>query len=279
MKVLRARGSAHQRGGFGHQRGRFTYQRGGFASQRGGFAVGLIVGLLAGLTLALAVALYVTKAPVPFMNKVPQRTAEQDAAEVEKNRNWDPNSPLYGKNPAKAASGVVTQAPAASDTGASAEPAASTPRQIADAARAEAAQAAASAASASNATASKAKLKRDPSDILNDRPAGPEQPTTLSSVPSPAASGSSQTLSSRAALDPFLYFVQAGAYSRQEDADQQRARLAMQGFSPKVTEREQAGRTVYRVRVGPYEKKDEADNAKEKLESVGVESALVRVQK
>jgi cell division protein FtsN len=76
-----------------------------------------------------------------------------------------------------------------------------------------------------------------------------------------------------------LYFVQAGAYSRQEDADQQRARLAMQGFAPKVTEREQAGRTVYRVRVGPYDKKDDADGAKEKLESSGVEAALVRVQK
>ena len=52
-------------------------------SQRGGFALGLIVGLLIGLALALAVALYVTKVSVPFVNKVPQRTAEQDAAEQE----------------------------------------------------------------------------------------------------------------------------------------------------------------------------------------------------
>ncbi|HWI12434.1 MAG TPA: hypothetical protein VNU48_13965, partial [Burkholderiaceae bacterium] len=63
--------------------------------QRGGFAVGLIIGLLIGLALALGVALYVTKVPIPFVNKVPQRTADQDAAEVEKNKNWDPNSPLY----------------------------------------------------------------------------------------------------------------------------------------------------------------------------------------
>ena len=69
--------------------------------QRGGFVMGLIVGLLVGLALALGVALYVTKVPVPFVNKVPQRTAEQDAAEAEKNKNWDPNSPLYGKNPAR----------------------------------------------------------------------------------------------------------------------------------------------------------------------------------
>jgi cell division protein FtsN len=258
-------------GGFDYQGGRFEYQR-------GGFAMGLIVGLLIGLALALAVALYVTKAPVPFMNKVPQRTAEQDAAEVEKNRNWDPNSPLYGKNPAKAASGVVTQAAKAADSPASAASAAtaaasaaSTPRQIAAAARAASAAAAASAA--------KAKPKRDPNDILNDRPAGSDSSTTASTIPSTAASGNSQTVSTRPGVDPFLYFVQAGAYARQEDADQQRARLAMQGFAPKVTEREQAGRTVYRVRVGPYDKKDDADGAKEKLESAGVEAALVRVQK
>ena len=42
--------------------------------QRGGFVIGLIIGLLIGLALALGVALYVTKVPVPFVNKVPQRT-------------------------------------------------------------------------------------------------------------------------------------------------------------------------------------------------------------
>ena len=257
--------------------GGFGYQRGGFEYQRGGFAMGLIVGLLIGLALALAVALYVTKAPVPFMNKVPQRTAEQDAAEVEKNRNWDPNSPLYGKNPAKAASGaVVTPASdAAASAAAAASGAASTPRQIAAAARAASAAAAALAASA----AKSAKPKRDPNDILNDRAPGLEAPTTLPAIPSTAAPGNSTSVSTRPGVDPFLYFVQAGAYARQEDADQQRVRLAMQGFSPKVTEREQAGRTVYRVRVGPYDRKDDADGAKEKLESAGVEAALVRVQK
>ena len=84
--------------------------------QRGGFALGLIVGLLAGLALALGVALYVTKVPVPFVNKVPQRTAEQDAAETERNKNWDPNAPLANKPAVKAAplpTATPTPAPAA----------------------------------------------------------------------------------------------------------------------------------------------------------------------
>src|SRR3990167_7471262 len=85
--------------------------------QRGGFAMGLIVGLMVGLALALGVALYVTKVPVPFVNKVPQRTAEQDAAEAERNKDWDPNAPLHGKNPSRPnavppAGGTVGGAPA-----------------------------------------------------------------------------------------------------------------------------------------------------------------------
>jgi cell division protein FtsN len=83
--------------------------------QRGGFAIGLIVGLLLGLTLALGVALYVTKVPVPFINKVPQRTADQDAAETERNKNWDPNAPLANKPALKAApaSAAATAVPSA----------------------------------------------------------------------------------------------------------------------------------------------------------------------
>nr|MDH4392089.1 hypothetical protein [Aquabacterium sp.] len=84
--------------------------------QRGGFITGMVVGLVVGLGVALAVALYVTKTPVPFIDKLPQRTAEQDAAEAEKNKNWDPNAPLAGKNPARpapaAASGGVPAASA-----------------------------------------------------------------------------------------------------------------------------------------------------------------------
>jgi cell division protein FtsN len=85
-------------------------------SQRGGFALGLIVGLLAGLAIALGLALYVTKVPVPFLNKVPQRTAEQDAAEAERNKQWDPNAPLASPHVARPA---LRPAPAAPDTAAS----------------------------------------------------------------------------------------------------------------------------------------------------------------
>ena len=82
-----------------------------------------------------------------------------------------------------------------------------------------------------------------------------------------------------AAVDPFDYFVQAGAFPNQAGADAQRAKLAMLGWEARVSEREQNGRTVYRVRVGPFSKRDDAEQLKEKLEGAGVESAMVRVQR
>lgn len=219
-------------------------QHNGIARQRGGFAVGLVVGLLIGLALALGVALYVTKVPVPFVNKVPQRTAVQDAAEAEKNKNWDPNSPLYGKNPAKpggAASGGDAPSPMAAIPIVVPAPAAPASRASAQAS------------------------PRDPASILADRPASAPK---VSTVVAPSS-----------AVDPFTYYVQSGAYGRAEEAEQQRAQLAMIGMEARLTEREQAGRTVYRVRVGPFEKKADADAAKEKLTSSGFETALVRVQR
>ena len=99
--------------------------------QRGGFAIGLIVGLLVGLAMALGVALYVTKVPVPFVNKVPQRTAEQDAAEAERNKNWDPNAPLAGRPAQIKAPANATSAPAGLPPGiAPAPPAVVTGRPI-----------------------------------------------------------------------------------------------------------------------------------------------------
>jgi cell division protein FtsN len=215
--------------------------------QRGGFAIGLIVGLLIGLALALGVALYVTKVPVPFVNKVPPRTAEQDAAEAERNKNWDPNAPLAGRPPA-----IKAPPPAASAAGAlppgiaPAPPAVVTGKPV-PAVPAEAPQS-----------------RRDPAAILSGQSPAPPAPGARSTKPG---------------ADPFTYFVQVGAFARPEEAEQQRARVGMMGMTAKVSEREQSGRTVYRVRLGPYDRKEDADAAQERLAGNGVEAALVRVER
>jgi cell division protein FtsN len=213
----------------------------GNKGQKGGFVLGLIVGLLVGLAVALGVALYITKVPIPFVNKVPQRTAEQDAQEAERNRNWDPNAPLAGKA-ARSASGVVNPPPL------TAPPPPTT--------TASAAVAAASAA----ATAALPK------------PA----PAPAAKAEAPAASAAATTA---AGADAYVYFVQAGAYTRTEDAEAQKAKLALQGFTPKLMEREQNGRTVYRVRLGPMDTRDVAEDLQRKIEGAGFEANLVRVQR
>lgn len=179
---------------------------------RGGFVLGLVVGLLVGLALALAVALYISKVPIPFINKVPTRSAEQDAAEAARNKDWDPNAPLAGKSAGRP-----------------------------------------SAAGASSPLAT-----RDPAASPSSAPAG------RSAASAPGA---------------FVYYVQAGAYSRADDAEQQRARLAMLGLEARVSEREQHGRTVLRVRVGPFEERDEAEAAQARLVAAKIESNLVRAER
>jgi cell division protein FtsN len=223
-------------------------------AQRGGTFLGIVIGLMVGLGAALAVALYVTKVPTPFTNKgATKSTAEQDAQESQKNKNWDPNAPLYGKNPAKPAASGTVGTSAATDgvlppvaAASAAKPAASAPK---------------AAASAPKTTATAAKSSADPlGDLAKAKTSGTTTTTT-------------------AGADPFAYFVQAGAFRTSEDAEAQKAKLSMAGFQANITEREQSGRTVYRVRVGPMDKKDDADKAKEKLDGAGFETAIVRVQR
>jgi cell division protein FtsN len=220
--------------------------RGGF--QKGGFALGLVVGLLIGLVLALGVALYITKAPVPFIDKVPQRTAEQDSAEAARNKNWDPNAALGGLAAQRAASAAQAAQAGSGPAPLTAPATAGLPAT----------------AVAPAASVPPARPARDPAASLAGQ------------APAPAPAPASATA---AAADAFVYFVQAGAYTRSDDAEQQKARLAMGGWTAKVTEREQAGRTVWRVRIGPYATRAEADAQQQKLVDQGIEAQIVRVEK
>lgn len=211
--------------------------------QRGGTILGFIIGVVVGLGAALAVAVYVTKVPIPFVNKGQSRSPDQDAAETKKNKDWDPNAPLYGKNPVKpvapAAPASATSAPGTTAPAPATKP------------------------------ASDAGVVPAPAPKVVAKPAVSADP--LGDLAKARASG--------AAIEPFSYFVQVGAFRTPEDAESQRAKLSLSGVEAKVTEREQSGRAVFRVRVGPFDKKEEADKTKEKLDAAGMETALVRVQR
>lgn len=196
-----------------------------FGAQRGNTFIGFVLGLVVGLTIALVVAIYVTKVPIPFLNKGLSRNAEQDAAEQKKNKDWDPNAPLYGKNP-------NNNAP-------------------------------------------------DPAKVP---PVPAKAPVPAAPVPPPEAANAGEDplgdlANSKAKGEEFQYFVQVGAFHASEDAEGQRAKLALGGFDPKISERDQAGKMVYRVRLGPYDSKTEAELIQTKLKSNKFESALIRVQR
>ena len=222
--------------------------------QQGGFALGFVVGLLVGLIVALGVALYVTKTPVPLMNKAQQRTPEQDAAEAERNKSWDPNAALVGKQSARPVAPAAPATPA-SDTAIVPHTAGPVLPPPVDGVK--------TVPPAAVAKPEPPKSTRDAAAILNGGDAGDAVKT--------AAAGSG--------ADPFIYFVQVGAYSKPEDAEQQRARLALSGLRATVSEREQNGRTVHRVRLGPFEKKDEADAQTDRAKAIDPDASLVRVER
>ena len=222
--------------------------------QRGSTLVGFIIGLVVGLGIALGVAIYVTKVPMPFMNKGQTRSAEQEAAEVEKNKDWDPNAPLYGKKGAK--SSDKADAADKTDAATKVDPKSSDP--LGDLAKVKTAE---PKAEAKPETKSEPKPESKPdAKVAEPKLAEPK----LADKPSSS--------------DPFIYFVQAGAYRSNDEAEAQRAKTALLGLDAKISERDQGGRTVYRVRVGPMDKAD-AERVRAKLDAAHIDSAMVRVQR
>jgi cell division protein FtsN len=199
----------------------------------GNITLGIVIGLFVGLLIAIGISLYMNNVPIPFIDKLPQRTADQDAQEAQRNQNWNPNTPLSGTSPTPIT--ASNNMPTAS---------VSQPSTV------------------------------DPAAIL--------------SQDSPATNGtpSSAALSSPVSAAPQVnkteitgLFVQAGAFWRPEDAEQQRAKLAMLGLSARIFEREQNAQTLYRVRLGPFESRDDTIPTLDRLQAAGIEASLVRVER
>lgn len=202
---------------------------------RGGTLLGFIFGLLVGLGIALAVAVYVTRVPVPFVERSVSRSAEQDAKEAERNKGWNPNDMLGGQDTTSKQPVVPEQPPAPATTGNANEAPAGDPL----------------------------------GDLVKSR----------TDATTPDATSASGGGAASAAGDGSTYFVQAGAFRSPDDAESQRARLAMMGMSANVSTRDQDGTTMYRVRVGPFNDKSMADATREQLVVNGVDAVLVRLKR
>jgi cell division protein FtsN len=224
-------------------------------AQRGGTLLGLVIGVLFGLAAALAVAVYVTNVPVPFVDRGVTRKPAQDAAEAEHNKGWNPNGALAGTQeplPPPTTDGQTGSGPTLLAPGpdAAQEPA----------------------------EANQATPANDPLGELVRSKLGDEKPATPAPAPVPAAPAA-VAAAAPAASQPFVYFVQVGAFRSEDDANAQRAKVALMGMASQVTEREQAGRAVYRVRLGPFNQQNLAEATRDQLVKGGMEAALVRVER
>jgi cell division protein FtsN len=76
---------------------------------------------------------------------------------------------------------------------------------------------------------------------------------------------------------PGTYVLQAGSYRNFADADQVRARLALQGVESKVQKVTVDADTWHRVRIGPITNLDELNRIRTRLRQADVDALVIRV--
>ena len=193
--------------------------------------LGMIIGVLLGILISLSVALWLNRLSNPFIEKARPVEALPRVQAPEASR-----APGNGQ-PAEKPAVAATPAPAPAD----AKPAASRPRfefyQI----------------------------------LPGEKNAEKE---AKAAAKAPAAPVVVKPGSSPAAPKPHTgdsYWLQAGAFSDQKEADNQKARIALTGLEATVRPVDVPGRgTLYRVRLGPYQSLDDANRMKTTLAQNGV---------
>ena len=229
------------------------------SSSGGSTLFGIMVGLILGLIAAVAVALFVTKVPMPFADKAsrdPARTLLPDVRNAP-----DPNIGLYGKS---ALADATPMMPPPAPGSAPAQPDASVARSgdsLGDFI--------ASLASGSRATPPTPKTDSASAGANIPAPGlavipGVTEPSTAE--PAPPASDTPQT----------RYFLQAGAFRSERDAEAIKAQILLLGLQAQVQKAQVGGSTINRVRVGPFSGIDSMNQARAQLGSEKIESSVVR---
>jgi cell division protein FtsN len=75
------------------------------------------------------------------------------------------------------------------------------------------------------------------------------------------------------------YWLQTGAFRNQDEAQRQKATLAMQGLEALISEREVEGAVLWRVRVGPFVLQEDVAKARSRLQGAGIAATVIRINK
>ncbi|WP_133649956.1 SPOR domain-containing protein [Paraburkholderia flava] len=244
------------------------------SKQTGGTFLGIVLGLIVGLAIAVVVALYITRAPTPFVAKVAPPSASDASASQPQ---YDPNRPLQGKTPGVAVPQAAQPSPPNTAPGQSTNQTQSSGMleepQIVEVPPSNQNGTAVGSKPADNTTPPKkpqgASTPATGSATTNAKPGSTPSTTTAAKPGASATPGDANT----------GYFLQVGAYKTSADAEQQRARLAFQGFESKVTQRDAGGVTYYRVRIGPFSKFEDMNSSRQRLSDAGVDTAVIRFSK
>ena len=270
------------------------------SKQSGGTFLGVVLGLIVGLAIAVVVALYITRAPTPFVSKV----APPAASDVGQNgEQIDPNRVLQGKSPGQPVPQAAQSTPPntapcqttnqSQSSGMLEEPqivevppSGSNSNNNAANNAANNGQAVAPQPSTGETVTGGTAITKKPQSASNSATnpaqilAGNEPQKPANAVPTPPAAKAAQGSAVPAPGDANTgYFLQVGAYKTSGDAEQQRARLAFQGFESKVTQRDAGGVTYYRVRIGPFTKFDDMNSTRQRLSDAGIDTAVIRFTK
>jgi len=224
-------------------------QRKASRSQAGSTLYSVLAGLLIGLAIAAVVAFYVTRAPMPFVDKATRQAEQSKMPDLS---HTDPNQGLSG--------GTVTVPPAPGPADADND-----------------------SHKTDDLGALIATLPSD--DGKKPAPATPAIPVPAAPL-APVSKPATTPAAPKVALAPAVaspaangtYFLQAGAYKNASDADSVRARILLLGMQASVQRAEVNGVQWNRVRVGPFNRLDDMNRARIRLSDNKIESTVVRQQ-
>ncbi len=75
------------------------------------------------------------------------------------------------------------------------------------------------------------------------------------------------------------YIIQAGAFTDVNDAEAQRAKLAIMGVDVRVSVTEKDGVKYFRVRSGPFRDKASAQATSKRLTQAGVDNTVMTIKR
>jgi len=201
--------------------------------------LGMIIGLLMGVVISLAVALWLNRLSNPFVEKGKQ---------VEPIPKMAPVQPPAPAAAAKAAEDAAKGGKAGPDK---------PPAKASDRPRFEFYQILPGDKDATSQPAPKAATPAPA-----PTPAPPPKPGSSPAAPKPHTGES--------------YWLQAGAFTDEKDADNLKAKIAFTGLEAAVRPGTTEKGTLYRVRLGPYQSLDDANRIKAALSQNGIGAAIIR---